>query len=73
MDAKDPSMSSGLLRRTAVDSCGLGNSPEKRKVDSSILSLTTSLTSHDALGLPAEAGGSVALRRWPGVSAGADG
>jgi hypothetical protein len=33
--------SSGLFRRTVVDACGCGNPSEKRKVDSSILSLTT--------------------------------
>jgi hypothetical protein len=27
-----PSRSSGLIRRTAVDSCGPGRSPEKQKV-----------------------------------------
>jgi hypothetical protein len=32
---------SRLVKRSVVDFRGLGNSPEKRKVDSSILSLTT--------------------------------
>src|SRR5689334_346170 len=38
-----PSRSSGLIRRTAVDSCGPGHSPEKRKVTARIL-LTPVLT-----------------------------
>jgi hypothetical protein len=36
-----PDTSSGVLMWPAVDSRGLGNPSEKRKVDSSILSLTT--------------------------------
>jgi HNH endonuclease len=36
-----PNMPPGLLGWTVVDSCGPGNPSEKRKVDSSILSLTT--------------------------------
>ena len=36
-----PNTSPGLVRRTVVDSYGPGNPSEKRKVDNSILSLTT--------------------------------
>jgi len=43
VDARVPNAPYGLIRRTAVDSRGPGNSPEKRKVGSSILPLTTSL------------------------------
>jgi hypothetical protein len=47
VDARRPDTSSGLLRRTLVDSRGRGNPSEKRKVDSSILSLTT--TTHGVI------------------------
>ena len=46
---RSPESSSGLVRRPVMDSCGPGNSPEKRKVGGSTPPLTTILTSTNAL------------------------
>jgi hypothetical protein len=67
VDAKVPRHAVCLLRRTAVDSFGPGNPSEKRKVDSSILSLTTSSepVSGDPLRSPGAKRGAKELRSLP--------
>ena len=46
---KGASASHGPVRRPVTDPPGRAKPPEKRKVGSSILPLTTTLTSHNAL------------------------